>query len=45
MKISVIVNDMAKINIDSALIAEQMNCGGLEQIKKAVISMQTDCIW
>jgi G3E family GTPase len=41
MKIAVIVHDMAKINIDSALIEEQMNSGGA---RTEVISMQNDCI-
>ena len=41
MKIAVIVNDMAEINIDSALIEQS---GGLVQTKKEVISMQNGCI-
>ena len=41
MKIAVIVNDMAEINIDAALIEQS---GGLVQTKKEVISMQNGCI-
>lgn len=40
LKIAVIVNDMAEINIDAALIEQT----GLVQAKKEVISMQNGCI-
>jgi G3E family GTPase len=40
MKIAVIVNDMAEINIDSTLIDQS----GLVHAKKEVISMQNGCI-
>jgi G3E family GTPase len=44
MQVAVVVNDMAELNIDAALISSQGGTAALVQCEEKLISLQNGCI-